>query len=76
MTSSDSDSDGGFKRVDSTSVKLFLAAPEDIEFKIKIKPLVGGKSLKVLYTLKKGQKLPYEPDLDGMFFYSPISLIH
>ena len=68
MTSSDSDSDGVFQRVDSTSTKLYSEVPEEIVFKMKIKPL-GDKTLKLRYTLKKEQKLPYEPDLDGMFFH-------
>jgi hypothetical protein len=42
---------------------LFPQAPESIDFKLKIKP-VGKKSLRLQYTLKEGQDLPYKAALD------------
>lgn len=43
-------------------------APDDCEYPIKIKPLEINK---FFYTLKKGQSLPYSPELNGIhsFFY-------
>ena len=35
--------------------------PEDIEFKLKMR--INGKSVKPVYTLKKGVSLPYTPTI-------------
>jgi hypothetical protein len=61
---SDSDSDSGLKRVHSRTEPLFKVAPRDIDFKIKIVDN-NCEPIRLLYTLKKGQMLPYEPDLEG-----------
>ena len=39
----------------------YEVCPEDIEFKLKIR--VMGKSVKPVYTLKKGVSLPYTPSI-------------
>ena len=66
MSSSDSDSE--LVRVKSLPKLLpkvvFLTAPEERDFKVKIK-VQGMKTEKFIYTLKKGQKLPYQPMLGG-----------
>lgn len=62
---SDSDSDScDLVRVNSNKIKTHKFAPSDTEFKIKIKPLLTDK-IGLLYVLKKGQDLPYSPELKG-----------
>ena len=70
---SDSDSDCELKRVDSTKIKTYTFAPSDTDYKLKIKPLME-KKFALLYTLKKGQSLPYSPDLDGIDACAPTPL--
>ena len=55
--------DESFLRVNSQP-SVHLVAPEDIDFKVKMKS--GGQRKSFLYTLKKDQKLPYEPELEGL----------
>ena len=43
----------------------FTESPRDIEFKIKFKNADGSKASGLIYKLKMGQELPYEPDLGG-----------
>ena len=43
----------------------FTESPRDIEFKIKFKNADGSKASGLIYKLKMGQELPYEPDLSG-----------
>lgn len=64
MTSSDSSDceDGGFVRVSSANKYPF--PPKDIEFALRVKPK-GVNSTKLMYTLKKEQKLPYQLELMG-----------
>ena len=66
MSSSESDSE--LVRYNSQPELLpqvvFLTAPEEKDFKVKIK-VQGKKTEKFIYTLKKGQKLPYQPNLGG-----------
>ena len=61
---SDSDSDSGLKRVRSRTETLYNVAPMDTDFKIKIVDK-NCDPIRLLYTLKEGQTLPYEPDLEG-----------
>ena len=60
---SDSDSDSGLVRVSSVKKPEYNEAPRDIDYKIKVKE--EDKPFGMLYTLKLGQSLPYEPDLSG-----------
>lgn len=60
--SGDSDSDCEMVKTDSFSGHR--VAPEDRDYPIKIKPL-EMKKFGLLYTLKKGQSLPYAPELNG-----------
>ena len=57
-----SDSDSDIELVRATSGHN--VAPDNRDFMIKIKPLDGGK-IGLVYTLKKGQSLPYAPQLKG-----------
>ena len=59
-----SDSDSEVELVRTTSDKGHKVAPNDEEFKIKIKPR-DQKTVGILYQLKKGQTLPYAPNLHG-----------
>ena len=59
---SDSDSDCELVMVRTTSSHGHKSAPDNIDYKIKIKPN-NKKTIGLLYTLKKGQILPYSPDL-------------
>ena len=68
MSESDSDSDFGLVRVNSVKKTVqHNESPRDIEFKIKFKDL-GTKSSGLIYKLKMGQALPYNPDLSGKKF--------
>ena len=62
---SDSDSSVELKRV--SSFKGYKVAPEEFTLKIIVKPGVNSTRKKVgfVYTLKKGQPLPYSPTLEG-----------
>ena len=62
---SDSDSSVELKRV--SSFKGHKVAPEELTLKIIVKPSVNSTRKKVgfVYTLKKGQPLPYSPTLEG-----------
>ena len=62
MSLSDSDSDCEF--VKTSSVKGHKSAPNDEKFRIKIKAR-NKKTIGLLYTLVKGQVLPYTPELEG-----------
>ena len=62
---SDSDSECELLRVSSS--KGHKVAPCDSEYKIKIRPN-QKKKCRLLYTLKKGQSLPYCPDLGVIVF--------
>ena len=68
MSSSD-ESDYELVRVKSLPNKVYSSAPHNMEFKLKIKPRAGksGK-IKLGYTLKKDQELPYQPDFEGTLF--------
>ena len=63
----DSDSDSCMELTRVSSVKGHKVAPEELTFKIIIKPGVNSLREKVgfVYTLKKGQPLPYSPTLEG-----------
>ena len=43
----------------------FTESPRDIEFKIKFKDADGSNPSGLIYKLKMGQELTYEPDLSG-----------
>ena len=58
----DTDSDCEFVR--TNSFDGHETVPRDETYKIKFKSC-DGKSTAVLYTLKKGQELPYYPTLEG-----------
>ena len=62
MSGLDSDSDCGLVRVNSVKKTVeFTESPRDIEFK----DADGSKPSGLIYKLKMGQELPYEPDLGG-----------
>ena len=65
MKMSDSDFDEGLKRVHSRKKALFQVVPKDIDFRIRIVDF-NSQPVGFLYTLKAGQSLPYEPDLEGI----------
>ena len=44
------------------------ACPRNTEFRLKISKK-GERSLIIVYTLKEGTPLPYDPKLEGMTFY-------
>ena len=61
MSSDESDNDPPLQRVSSVNEKsLWDTVPGEIDFKLKIKT-AGKKSVRFLYTLKKGLTLPYTP---------------
>ena len=62
---SDSDSDLGLVRVSSVKKPEYNESPREIDYKIKVMEKDKPKPFRMLYTLKLGQKLPYEPDLSG-----------
>ena len=65
--SSDSDSDcseSGLVRALS-GPQLHSAVPKNIDFFLKFKTVEKSMRKKIVYTLKQGKKLPYEPDLQG-----------
>ena len=64
MSSSGSDSDSCMTRATSTPM-LHMTAPENINYYIKFKSIEKSKKKKFIYTLKMGQKLPYEPEIEG-----------
>ena len=69
MSGSDSDSDCGLVRVNSVKKNdEYMESPRYIEFKIKFKDTSDAKLAGLIYKLKKGQELPYEPDLSGKKF--------
>ena len=77
MSDSDSDcslSDLMLRRVDS-GPKLHSAVPDDIEFVFKVKVREKSKRLPFLYTLKKGKKLPYNTEIEGLSFMTFIILL-
>ena len=62
-----SESDSECELVRVTSSKGHKVAPFDGDYKIKIRPN-QNKKCRLLYTLKKGQSLPYCPDLEHIAF--------
>ena len=65
MSGSESDSDFGLVRVNSVKKDVqYNESARDIEFKIRFKEL-GKNPSGLIYTLKLGQELPYNPDLSG-----------
>lgn len=64
----DSDSSCEVVRMNSQpSPACWEACPENTEFRLKISKK-GEKSLMIVYTLKEGTPLPYDPKLEGMTF--------
>lgn len=61
---SESDFDMGLKRVHSRKEPVFQVVPKDIDFRLRIVD-INSEPIGLLYTLKEGQTLPYEPDLEG-----------
>ena len=61
---SDNDSDGDVSLVRVSSARGFKVAQDDVEYKIILKPGNNNK-VGLVYTLKKGQELPYTPELEG-----------
>ena len=62
-----SDSDSDFEMVRVKSFQGHKFAPSDTDFSIIIKPK-KSKKLGLMYTLKKGQTLPYAPIIEGRNF--------
>ena len=61
MSSDESDYEAPLQRVSSVNEKsLWDTVPGEIDFKLTIKK-AGKKSVRFLYTLKKGVALPYTP---------------
>ena len=61
---SDTEFEDALVRVNSLE-REHQVSPKDIDFKILIYSDGSVKPLGLLYTLKEGQVLPYEPDLSG-----------
>ena len=61
MSSDESDYEAPLQRVSSVNEKsVWDTVPGEIDFKLTIKK-AGKKSVRFLYTLKKGVALPYTP---------------
>lgn len=61
MSSDESDYEAPLQRVSSVNEKsVWDTVPGEIDFKLTIKK-AGKKSVRFLYTLKKGVPLPYTP---------------
>ena len=61
---SDSDSSSDLERVYSNPLPVPVehkTSPKEIDFPLRL--IVGGKVVKLLFTLKEGVKLPYTPDI-------------
>ena len=76
MLDSSSDSCGELVKWTSTPKMpdQFDEATDNIDFRIKVKPK-GQESIKFKYTLKKGQELPYYPEVHGIHYFHIISRI-